>query len=215
MRIARLVAIPVSIATLCVAFVPSLLAQTGKNQQAAEHVGSAWIVATAGPKLTFDFKGNSGSTLDYDWVMVIDSSLGLVFDGPAGARAAGSPAEPAIKLDADVRALVPISAYEIRVLTFDVWRNHTSTLYYSRLQDIKAGDKKRVDRKWYGFSPSEARLQLTSLAFVAKVRYEDGRAVIADLAPVLRAAQVISKSITAQDLLPTAKATEDTLSTEL
>jgi hypothetical protein len=161
-----------------------------------------------------DFDGNIGSSLTYDWVVVVDSSLGLIFDGPAGARASGSPINPELKIKADVRALAPIAAYEIRVVTFDIWRRHTATLIYSRLQDIKQGEKKGLKRTWSGFAPSEARLQLTSIAYVSKVRYQDGRTVVADPAPVIRAAQAISASITVQDLEPTPKATEQTQPTE-
>jgi hypothetical protein len=142
--------------------------------------------------------------------VVVDSTLGLVFEGPAGARASGSPASPEIKLDADLRALAPIAAYEIRLITFDVWRRHTATLIYSRLQDMKPGDKKGVKRTWGGLSPSDARLQLTSIAYISKVRHQDGRTVVADPAPVLRAAQVISAAITALDLEPTSQATDQT-----
>jgi hypothetical protein len=163
---------------------------------------------TKGPRLAADLETNLASTLTYDWVVVNDSSLGVVFDGPAGARASGNPSAPEIKIDGDIRALAPIAAYEIRLITFDVWRRHTATLVHSRLQDLKPGDKKGVKRTWGGFEAPEVRLQLTSIAYVSKVRYQDGRTVFADPAPVLRAAQVVSASITLQDLEPTPKATE-------
>lgn len=187
-----------------------VLAQAPSAPRIAERVGSAFIVVGSGPALTFDFKGNTGSSLTYEWIVVIDSSLGLVFEGPAGARSSGSPANPEIKIDADVRALVPIAAYEIRVVMFDVWRRHTATLSYSRLQDIKVGDKKALKRTWSGFTPSESRIQLTSIAYISKVRYQDGRTVVADPTSAIRAAQAISASITGQDLEPTSKATEET-----
>lgn len=208
--------IAVSLRPICVGFVlsttlaPIAAAQKTSGAHVAERVGTALIVVSSGPQVTLDFDGNEDSSLPYDWVVLADSSLGLVFEGPTGARASGSPTNPEIKLDANIRALVPISAYEIRVVTFDVWRRHTGTLVYSRLQDMRAGEKKGVYRKWGGFAPSEARLQLTSIVYVSRVRYEDGRTVIADPTAVVRAAQVIKASITAQDLEPTSKGIDQT-----
>lgn len=214
MRFAKFPVIRATILALIPAFASALAAQKAPATRVAERVGNASIVVGSGPALTLDFDGNMGSSLTYDWVIVVDSTLGLIFEGPAGARASGSPVNPELRIDADVRALAPIAAYEIRIVTFDVWRRHTATLIYSRLQDIKAGDKKVLKRTWRGFAPSESRLHLTSIAYVSKVRYQDGRTVVADPAPVIRAARVISASISAQDLEPTPKATEQTQPTE-
>jgi hypothetical protein len=200
-------------AGLVIATTP-LAAQKTRASRVADRVGNALVMIGPGPALTLDFDGNFESSLTYDWVVVVDSSLGLIFDGPAGARAAGSPLNPELKIKADIRALAAIAAYEIRVLTFDIWRRHTATLTYSRLQDIKVGEKTGVKRTWNGLAPSEARLHLTSIAYVSKVRYQDGRTVVADPAPVIRAAKAISASITVQDLEPTPKATEQTQATE-
>jgi len=175
---------------------------------ALERVGTATITVSKGPRLAADLVANAASSLAYDWVVVSDSSLGLVFDGVGGARAAGSPAAPEIRLDADVRALAPVSAYEIRVITVDVWRRHTATLVYSRLQDIKTGEKKGVKRTWGGFEARDVRLQLTSITYVSKIRFQDGRTVVADPAPVLKAAQMIGAAITVQDLEPTSEVNE-------
>jgi hypothetical protein len=206
LRFADIKAVPLLIAIYWVS------ATTGWAQKSApaatERIGTATILVTKGPRLAADLPTNLASTLTYDWVIVNDSSLGLVFDGPAGARAAGTPDVPEMKINADVRALVPVAAYEIRVVTFDVWRRHTATLVYSRLQDIKAGEKKGVKRAWSGFQSRDVRLQLTSIVYIAKVRYQDGKTVVADTTPVLRAAQVISAAITAQDLEPTKEVTE-------
>lgn len=173
-----------------------------------EQLGSAAIVAGEGPNRAYDFKGHSDSKLKYEWVMVIDSSLGIVFDKAAGVRAEGPAANPGVRADFDVRAVADIAAYEIVILTFDVWRKHTGTVVYGRLRDMKPGDRKGVKQSWGGYSNREVSLQLTSLSFVSKVRYKDGRIVIADTAPVLRAAELLKFSITAQDLDPTEKATE-------
>jgi hypothetical protein len=184
------------------------------QRQVLERIGTASIVVDNGPSVYFGFPGNGGSSLTYDWVVVVDSSLGLVFERPAGVQAWGTAAVPKIVLDVNVRAIKPVAAYEIRVLTFDVWRRHTGTLIYGRFQDIKPGQKKGVKRTWGGYTEAEARLQLTSILYVAKVRYQDGRTVVADAAPVLRAAQTISASITLQDLEPTERTKDETPSTE-
>ena len=197
-----------------VLFPEQAVAQKKGATSVAERIGTVSIFVDDGPSVLYGFSTNGGSSLTYDWVVVVDSSLGLVFERPAGVQAWGTPTNPQIRLDADVRAIKPVAAYEIRVLTFDVWRRHTGTLIYARFQDIKPGEKKGVKRTWGGYTEAEARLQLTSILYVAKVRYQDGRTVVADASPVLRAAQTISASITVQDLEPTDKTKDQTPTAE-
>jgi hypothetical protein len=210
----RAVLVCTLVSLVTVSFVEQAVAQKRAVPSVAERIGTASIFVDDGPSVFYGFSSNGNSSLTYDWVVVVDSSLGLIFDRPAGVQAWGTPANPQIRLDVDVRAIKPVAAYEIRVLTFDVWRRHTGTLIYARFQDIKPGEKKGVKRTWGGYTEAEARLQLTSILYVAKVRYQDGRTVVADASPVLRAAQTISASITLQDLEPTDKAKDETPTTE-
>ncbi len=145
---------------------------------------------------------SSRSTLELQWVMVTDSSLGLLFDGPVGAS--GVFDDPWYRYSADMhmRALQSIAAFEVRILTFDIWHQFTGTLSFSQLEDLATNQKKNFGRVWGIYGESQLRDHFISVAYVAKVRYADGRTVIADPTPALKAAQAIQGSVTLQDLEP-------------
>jgi DNA-binding transcriptional regulator YdaS (Cro superfamily) len=142
------------------------------------------------------------STLELEWVMVNDSSLKIVFDGPVGAK--GWYDSPWYRYAVDVRMLAidSIAAFEVRVLTFNIWREFTGTLSFTQLEDLRPGQRKSFDRVWGIYGESQLREHFTSIAYVARVRYTNGRTVQADPEPALRAARAIQASITLQDLQP-------------
>jgi len=142
------------------------------------------------------------SSLELQWIMVTDSSLGLIFDGPVGAS--GVFEDPWYRYSADMRmkAVRPVTAFEVRILTFDIWHQFTGTLSFSQLEDLTANQQKNFGRVWGIYGESQLRDHFISVAYVAKVRYPDGRTVIADPSPALKAAQAIQGSVTLQDLEP-------------
>jgi hypothetical protein len=195
------------VAVLCV--LPILARDVcAQNEQApavVDHVGTAVITRGSGGSVKIQ-RGlgavSNRSTLELEWVMVADSTLGIIFDGPVGAS--GIYDDPWYRYASSMRmkALVPIRAFEVRILTFDVWRQFTGTLSFSQLEDLVPGQQKNFDRVWGIYGEGQLRDHFTSVAYVAKVRLADGRTVIADPGPALRAAQAIQASITIQDLEP-------------
>lgn len=145
------------------------------------------------------------SSLQLEWQMVTDSSLRIVFDEPVGA--AGIYDDPWYRYQANMkmRAIAPVKAFEVRVLTFNAWGEFTGTLSFTQLEDLSAGQRKSFDRVWGIFGESQLRAHLTSITYVANVMLGDGNIVSADPALVLKAAKAIQANITLQDLLPKAE----------
>ena len=186
----------------------------GSSQVHAQAAKDVIIVQTNGTAITTQASGGSvkiphgmgavsnRSSLELQWIMVTDSSLGLIFDGPVGAS--GVFDDPWYRYSADMRmkAVRPITAFEVRILTFDIWHQFTGTLSFSQLEDLAANQQKNFGRVWGIYGESQLRDHFISVAYVAKVRYPDGRTVIADPTPALKAAQAIQGSVTLQDLEP-------------
>lgn len=142
------------------------------------------------------------SSLQLDWFMVSDSSLSIVFDEPVGATGVFDDPWYRYASDMKMRALVPLKAFEVRILTFNIWGEFTGTLSFTPLEDLTAGQRKSFDRMWGIFGESQLRAHFTSIAYVASVMLADGKVVIADPALALKAAKAIQASITLQDLQP-------------
>jgi hypothetical protein len=177
------------------------------TQEVIARVGTAVVTRTSGGPIKVGTGPQSlggRSTLELDWIMIADSTLGLVFDEPAGAF--GSPATGSwFRLGADLRlrSLKPVTAFEIRILTFNVWREFTGTLSFTQLEDFKPLQKKRFERFWGVYTEEAIREHQISVAYVARVRLEDGTVIAADLEPVLETARAIQGSFTTGDLEPT------------
>jgi hypothetical protein len=178
-------------------------------QDVVARVGSAVITRTSGGSVKVGSGAHSvgdRSTLELDWIMIADSTLGLVFEEPVGvfgATANGS----WYRLGADLRmrALAPVTAFEVRILTFNVWREFTGTLSFTQLEDLEPQQKKAFERFWGVYTEEAIREHQISVAYVARVRFDDGTVREADLEPVLEAARAIQGSITADDLEPAAE----------
>jgi hypothetical protein len=101
-----------------------------------------------------------------------------------------------------MRAVAPVRAFEVRVLTFNVWRDFTGTLSFTELEELESGEQRAFDRKWGLYGESRLRAHQTSVAYVAKVMLGDGTVMSADPTPALTIAQRLQESVTLQDLEP-------------
>jgi hypothetical protein len=192
---------------LIVALLMSLIAPQLLTAQAKEleRVGTAVVSEAVGPPVHISAGlriVSARSTLRLNWIMINDPSLSIIFDGLVGAQ--GTFQDDWFRYAADLRmhALAPVTAFEVRVITFDVWNNFTGTLAFSQLEDLKANQKKNFGRWWGLLSESDVRDHCTSITYIAKVKLSDGKVIIADPTPALRAAQRIQEKVTLQDLEP-------------
>lgn len=101
----------------------------------------------------------------------------------------------------DIIAKEPLSAIEIRFLTFDLWGECRGALSMTEVRDFPANTH-TLQGKWNLFSENEASAFYASIAYIARVRTNDGRVVIADIQPVIAEARKFSEKFTAADLEP-------------
>jgi hypothetical protein len=142
------------------------------------------------------------SSLELQWLMVSDSTLGIVFDAPVGAKALFDEPWYRYASDMKMKAVADVNAFEVRILTFNVWGQYTGALSFTQLEDMKSGQAKSFERVWGIFGESRLREHFTTIAYVANVRLADGRTIAADPSLALKAARALQSTITLQDLEP-------------
>lgn len=132
--------------------------------------------------------------LRYQWYMVQDSSLSLVFEEPSGIRGA-------LNADLDLQALARIRAFEVRAMVFSVFDEPLRTLSFTTIEDLEEGKKVNYNPTWYDLFDESSRVY-SSVMWVSRVRLEDGTIIVADTEPVLMAARLINDGVVLQDLSP-------------
>lgn len=139
--------------------------------------------------------------LRYAWYMVQDSTLGLVFSEPSGVRRKDTQEE--VDGDFFLQALEPVRAFEIRVITFDVWRDRNGTLTTTELNPLWNEERalRDYDPRWSDVVGRNRHLG-TSLVWIANVMLTDGTIRSYDASAVVAFAQAIDAELTAEDLLP-------------
>ena len=179
----------------------------GLSPAGAQDQGAVTVTkASGGPLRTrfgIGFVLNQDSSLEREWIAVQDRRLPAAFVGPAGVGI-GHRAEEGYRYrtELEVECKEPLSAVEVRFLTFDVWGVHTRTLSLTEIADLTPGRHKLKGDWLYVLSGAGAANHYASIAFVARCRMRDGRVISADLAPVLAEAQKLSARFNAEDLEP-------------
>jgi len=178
----------------------------GSNYWVRVRVGGAFVFEANGPP----HSGYEESEVNYKWLVVQDSALGVVFRGKAGFKSSGSTFDG----DIDARALADIEAVEFGVITFNVWKEYTGTWFVTDIakRNPMLHPRFSIDPRIYpcvrdsdspvGYSCYDIHKHLTSITNVARVRYSDGTIVVADLQPALEAAHLFSGDVTVEDLEP-------------
>jgi hypothetical protein len=93
----------------------------------------------------------------------------------------------------------PLSAVEIRIVTFDVWGQRMWTLYGSQVTDLKVGMNNLESMRWY-FTEHDVSGYYASIAYIARVRTAAGRIIDADPLPVIDEARKFSAKFAPSDL---------------
>jgi len=182
-----------------------LVPQVAESQTEVDRIGSAVATVASGGSVRIN-RGLGGvssrSSLELEWFMVNDPSLSIVFDEPVGAKGDEDDGWYWYEVDMHMNALAPVKAFEVRIMTFNVWRQFTGTLAFTQLEDLEAGQDKTFERSWGSHVESRLRAHLTSIAYVARVMLQSGEIVVADPELVLKLAKEIEESVTLQDLEP-------------
>lgn len=177
-------------------------------QQLGTHIqttGSAhsWLSRKQDVKISMGGRVVSNrSSLRLEWYMVVDSTMGVTFDEPVGAKAHFNDTYFRYESDMKMLALRQITAFEVRILTFNIWKQFTGTLTFTQLEDMRPGQDKGFKRYFGVFGQSRLREHFTTIVYVARVRLANGETIVADQQPVLDLAQTIQSDLTIQDLEP-------------
>lgn len=193
-----------ALALLVMALAP-LRSMKAQNEPVLDRLGSATLVKASGGSVRIShgmFIVSRNSSLELQWLMVRDSTMGVLFREPVGVKGIWDDPWYRYQSNMKVRAISDIAGFEVRLVTFNVWGQFTGTLSFTQLEDMKAGQEKDFERVWGIFGESHLREHFTSIAYIASVRFADGRTIVADPALVLKAAQAIKSTITLQDLEP-------------
>ena len=125
--------------------------QNTESQEVVDRIGSAVATVASGGSVGISrgMRTVSGaSSLELEWFMVNDSSLSIVFDAPVGAKGDEDNGVYRYQVDMHMLALAPIKAFEVRIVTFNVWRQFTGTLSFTQLEDLEPGQTKTFERRW-------------------------------------------------------------------
>lgn len=142
--------------------------------------GSAIFVEADGPRL---FRTGpvilEHPTLRNRWIIVQDSTMGVVFTGPSGVKI--NP--PDYDGDVNLVALTGVVAIEVRALLFNVWGDFTAHVGATRLVAEQIGETWTMDPRWSGV-PTPGGDYRTSLMWVHRVMFRDETVFVADPAVI-------------------------------
>jgi hypothetical protein len=161
--------------------------------QASVSRGSAGSIRT---QLGYGIVLNKKSSLEREWVTVNNTGVPAQLVGAlpltTAYKSEGYSGEYRYVAEYQVDAKEPLTAIEVKFLTFDAWGEYQRTLSATDIEDLPAGQTK-LTGEWRTFSENEASEYYASIAYVARARTKAGRVVVADVAPVIAEAKKFSE----------------------
>lgn len=147
-----------------------------------------------------------GSSLRREWITINDERLPVRFDAVTGISTVYASERYSGRYEYRTKlklvAREPISAIQVRYLTFDVWGEHVRTLSFEEVEDISTGPTKEFSGVWNVYSENDVERHYASIAYIARVRMKTGRVITADATAALQEAKKFSQKFTAADLEP-------------
>lgn len=166
-----------------------LRTSSGSNQT---NMGSGFVV-------------NKSSTLQREWIVVVDPTMPATFEAAQGVRTTYESTRTGgnFKYLADVYVTPkqPLAAIEIRFLLLDVWGDVIRLLSLSDVGDTQTTPV-LYNGAWTLSSENEASRFLTSVGYIARARTKDGKVHEANPQAILGEARKIAKSLSVDDLQP-------------
>jgi len=155
-------------------------------------------------KLGYGIEVNKGSTLHRRWYVLNDLSDPIQLSN-AGVntlyQSSSIGGDYEYKPVGTVTSTLPVSAYEIRFLLFDIWGNHMQTLPATTVTDFTGDRSIASDGSWRTWENDVSEL-LTVVAFVARARTTDGKLWEYDHKKVLNSLEGIRVKLTENELAP-------------
>jgi hypothetical protein len=151
-----------------------------RSQPGAEvaRAGSAIVIEAPGPvtcsACAFD-QARDGTRLR--WLVVQDSSLGVVFTEPSGVRPSAD--VYGLNGDVDLRAIRDVRAVEVRAVTFNVWGEYGKLLSVTRIRNQQAGDEWSYNPSWSDIG-APAHTHRISIMWVHRVMFDDESVTLAN-----------------------------------
>jgi hypothetical protein len=152
--------------------------------------GSALVVDADGPALVGRrefYRPVPPLQLRNRWIVVQDSTFGVVFSQPSGVK----PDLDSYVGDLYLRSLVAVTAIEVRALVFNVWGDAAGHLEVTMLMERGPGETWDEHPRWRDLQ-APAHEQRTSIVWINRVMFDDESVLEADLAPVASAWKAVT-----------------------
>jgi 4-hydroxy-3-methylbut-2-enyl diphosphate reductase IspH len=185
----------VALSLTCVLVGPALLAQ---NPLTVTAVDGGSVVT----KLGYGISVNQGSSLKRQWFVVNDSTCPLQLQN-AGINTTYGDRDYSFVPAGTAIAQEPIAALEVRFILFDIWGDHMKTLSGTDIRDLAAGATIKLTQvgSWRAWE-NDVSHYVTAVAFVARVRAQNGRAWGANTQAILREVEAAKLKATQELLMP-------------
>jgi hypothetical protein len=179
----------------------------------ADPKSTAGITVTKGPGgsiktvLSSDSVLNKDSSLIREWITIHDQIVPADTVGTIGVTTIYVAESQYISggyfyhVKFSIEAKEPLSAVEVKFLTFDIWGNHQKTLNLTEIRDIPKGIAELAG-SWKLWSENECSEFYASIAYISRIRTQSGRIIEGRIEPVLAEAKKFSKKFTAENLEP-------------
>lgn len=158
--------------------------------------GSALIVEAPGAWMTLLSPVNRTRSLRTRWVMVQDTSLGVVFSEPSGIKSGSGDFDG----DIDVRTLRSLRAVEFTWVGLDLWGELEGMRSFTSVELMPAGAVTSFDPRWRDL-PGPANEHRTSILWVSRLILDDESIVVADPAPAREALRILFPGIDADSVI--------------
>ena len=145
---------------------------------------------------------NDSSSLVRQWTIVNDAGLPARISADRFMGVTVGYADRNFEYRANFRVEfdVPVSAFRVVFVTFDIWNERVTNLAFSEVGDIAEGGH-GFSGRWRLLRESEASNHYLTLAYVDRVRLPTGEVLHANRDEVLIQARRISSGISEEDLL--------------
>lgn len=189
------------ISTMCAFLVAPAASQT-------PNLGPVLVTRDSGGTMQLDLgpgiSVNKGSTLQREFIAIHDASLPVDVLGTPGIMPAFENRDYRYKAAFIIEVKQPISAVEVRFLTFDLWGDHLHTLSMTEVKDFPPGTTPLSATWGSSIFPSENEVSkyYASIAFIARARVATGKVFEASDSVVLGEARRLSKKFAPENLLP-------------
>jgi hypothetical protein len=144
------------------------------------------------------------TSLKREWVVINDPSFPVQLSDSAGivVRYKADPGGYRWTANYTMTTSSAISAVDVRFVLLDVWGDRLETLSDASVVDVSGPSSKRQSAEWSLYPENEMASYFVSIAYVARVRMQDGRIYAAHLDSILEEIRKFSAKFEPKGLEP-------------